>query len=284
MNKICIVSLFYDIGRGEWQNIFNRKFDQYLECFMPYIDLFKQDIVDKTNNFNLENRYEMILYIDSRYYDKTKAAIPADLPIQLVSINERFLNDNIPTWSKLTREAEIMNSDQYKTRFAHRLQYPENSNPKYTLINIAKLDFIAHTIVNNLSSINANYFCWGDFGYFKLPQWIPKRLIDPSKLDTTRINYVTVNPLDNNDRDVIYTMNNAPERIDGGFIFGHKTLMLKYQKLIHNIHDWFQVNDLADDDQHHALRCYFARPDMFNLINTGPNSWHIFFTFAEKKE
>jgi len=41
--------------------------------------------------------------------------------------------------------------------------------------------------------------------------------------------------------------------------------MAEYQALYHETLEYFQDNNIADDDQHLALRCYFKNPNLFKL-------------------
>jgi hypothetical protein len=266
MNKICYVTSFLYMDRDTW-SVYPRNFDQYLQTFTPYINLFKND----------DTKSEMFVYIDERLYTQVRDIIPESLPITLIKINEDFLRLNIPMWNRLKREDEIMKSEKYKVMFAHRIHFPESCHPKYTLINHCKIDFIAHT--THLS--DSDYFCWCDFGYFKIPENIPKKLIDINKnLNKNKINYTLINPLDDRDNDIMYTMNYYPERIGGFFFLGNRENMLKYQQLFHQVHQWFQDNNLADDDQTLAMACYYQNQELFSLHLAG--GWHKAFVYFQK--
>lgn len=246
--SICYVSAFLDIGRERWRKC-ERKVSSYFNCFSPFVQLFSKNSKDT-----------MIVYIDDKYFDHFSTLIKGT-SIQAIPININFMNNHIFAWSKLAKEREIMNSDEYRDAFPMRLSYPENTIPEYTLINHSKIDFV------NLAMkiCNFNYFCWVDFGFFQIPQRIPRSLLDINKLDTTRINYQLLNPITEKDNDIIYTIEMAPERIGGFFFFGRRDKMVEYQALYHETLEYFQDNNIADDDQHLALRCYFKNPNLFKL-------------------
>lgn len=258
MSKVCYVTAYLDIGRGDWVN-FKRDFDTYLEHFTPYIKLF-----DDNKNENVE----MIVYIDEKYYERLNKLIRSDIPIRLIKINEKFLIKNSEIWNHLQKEIEILDSKEYKTRFKHRLKFPENNNAKYTLVNHIKIDYIVYSM--GLSQ--ANYFCWTDFGYFQNKNRIPSKLIDINKLDLDKVNFTLINPLTEHDKNILYTMDYAPERFGGFFFFGNRDILKKYRDLYSKVHLYFQKNNLVDDDQHLSLRCYFLKPDMFKLHMLG--GWH----------
>ena len=205
---------------------------------------------------DIVNNYDLVVYLDDKYLAEVKVK-PERKNITVIPINEVILNLICPIWQRLAREQQIMLSKEYREAFASRLIYPENSNPKYTLINHAKIDFLIHA--QDISS--ADFFCWIDFGY-KEPAKYP---IDLNRIDQERINYALLNPVDDLDKNVMYTMLHAPEKITGGFFIGRRDKLRQYQELYHDAHAWFQANNLADDDQHIVLRCYFAEPDLFKL-------------------
>jgi hypothetical protein len=254
------------MGRDKWKN-FARGFEQYLKDFLPYISLFE--------NAN-PKEYEMMVFIDQRHYKTLSDIIPSTTPISLVPIDEEYLRTNSKMWRRLDREKAIMESEHYRKLMFNRLAYPENHNPKYTLINHIKIDLICHA----MSMTDAEYFSWVDFGFFKLPENIPKNLLDLQKLDLEKINYTIINPVNENDKHVMYTMLYAPEKIGGFFFFGRRDKLLEYQKLYHDVHLWFQQQNLADDDQHLDLRCYFADAGLFQLHSAG--GWHRALVYFQK--
>ena len=267
---LCYVTAFLDLNRDHW-DFFRRSQEEYFRHFSPLLDIFEKD--------GNRSEYSLIVYIDSKHEENLRKIIPSCLEgiIHVVCIDEKFMEENIPVWSRLNKEREIMESEEYKTRFASRLCFPENSNPKYTLINHAKIDFVSHaTFIFPV----CEYFCWVDFGYFQNRDRIPSSLLDINLFDKDKINYTLINPLDERDTDVEYTMHCAPERIGGFFFFGNRENVLIYQKLYHEVHIQFQENNLADDDQHLALRCYFRNPSLFSLHNLG--GWHKALTSFQK--
>lgn len=260
---LCYVTAFLDLNRENW-NLFSRSIDTYFEHFSPMISLFE---LYNTNN------YKLIVFLDEKHIDKFKIYFPKEYNfLILVPINRNFLNTNSVIWSRLEKEKEIMNSCMYKSRFQHRLQYPENSNPEYTLINHAKIDFIDIAIQLLENSPEYEYFCWVDFGYFQNKNRISNSLIDIKKINSNCINYTLINDIEDKDRYLLYTMHTAPERVGGFFFIGKKDQLKQYQKIYHDIHERFQKLGLADDDQHLVLRCYFENQNLFCFHNLG--EWH----------
>lgn len=251
MTQLVYVSAFLDIGRKDWKQ-FKRTYSDYLNCFQHILNLFLNSSTEK---------FKLILFLDDTY------SININHPnISIVYINEDFM-DTLPLWKRLNRERYVLNSKIYKETFKERLCYPENSNAKYTLINHCKIDFVCKA----MEYIDSEYYCWVDFGYCKNIENIPQTFLDIEKLDKNKINFSLINPLDEKDNDIMYTMLNAPEKFGGFFFFGSKSNLIRYQRLYHCIHYKFQENYFVDDDQHLALRCYFQNINLFKLHILG---WH----------
>lgn len=260
--SVTYVTAFLDIGRNNWVN-FRRTTQEYLTHFSPFISLMKKSPQDT-----------LIVYLDETI------VLSEDIPdnVRIIPITEKKVGKISPLWRRLDREREIMLSTEYKNRFSTRLHFPENYNPKYTLINHAKIDFVNHAMTLS----DTEYFCWVDFGYFQKEDRIPLQLLDPKLFQVDKITYTLINEIDDRDKNLDYTLLQAPEKIGGFFFFGNRFAMIKYQLLYHKIHAWFQTNNLADDDQCLALQCYLARPDLFSLPVLG--GWHKALTHFQKKD
>ena len=256
--SVSYVTAFLDLQRESWIS-FSRTFDAYLAAFTPFLSLFTGS----------DSRF--IVFIDKRHIHTVQRLVNGTPNILLVEISEPFLETHSVLWRRLPRELEIIQSeDEYRRWTVHRQRYPENTNPRYTLINHCKIDFVNLAMEKD---IHSEYFCWVDFGYFSKPENIPTALLDIEKLDKEKINYTLVSPvIPEEDRDYIYTLQVAPERIGGFFFFGSRKSMISYQKLYHKVHSKFQTLGIVDDDQHIALQCYFVEPSLFALHYVG--GWH----------
>jgi hypothetical protein len=253
------VTAFLDINRENWSS-FNRTFDQYFQAFTPLVDMFRK--------IEHDNAYHLVIFADKKHIERVKLYVNSLKNITIIDIDEKYLENNSILWKRLPRETEIVNSQEYRKLIQHRISHPENNNPRYTLINHAKIDFV--NIATKL--IPCEYFCWVDFGYCSNPVNIPRNPIDINRLDKSRINYTLINPINSLDSNILYTLQNAPEKIGGFFFFGSRERIIEYQQLYHSIHEAFQDRNIVDDDQHIALQCCFAKPSLFALHNVG--GWH----------
>ena len=265
--NICYVTIYHDIGRESW-SLYPRTFEQYLKHFEPFIGLFNKDNCgDDLMVIFIDEKYEM--FLRDKFDQETTN-------ITIIPINDDFMN-TLHIWKTLDREQEIMKNDSYKQLLGKRSIFPEHMYPKYTLINHCKIDLICSLF----DKFNFQYYSWVDFGYFGRECNIPNKLADINKLNLNTINYTLINHLYNKDRSVIYNLQFAPEKIGGFFFFGRKDKLLEYQKLYHETLNWFQNElNIADDDQHLALQCYFKNPELFTLHYNG--DWHKALLYFQK--
>jgi hypothetical protein len=223
----------------------------------------------------------MILFIDEKHYhtlfDKIQEFNTDNNNIQLIQINEQFLQQ-FNSWSKISKEREIMNCENFKKLIYHRRHCPECYIPEYTMINHSKIDFVNYVIDNNLS--NKDVFSWVDFGFFSNEKLIPTRLLDISLFDLSKITYSLINSIEEFDNNKIYTLITAPEKIGGFFFIGDKHAMKQYQILYHKMIDLYHSMNLCDDDQAVAIACYFKNKNLFSF--TRNFGWHKVFIANQK--
>lgn len=264
MSEITLVTAFYDIGRSDWKSAwFNRKSEEYLKSFETFL------------NYD----YQMIIFVDDKHYDALTKMIAASeyaSSKKLIRINETWMQENIWAWSRLDRETEIMNSVEYKSLIPNRIAmgYPENVNPKYTIITHSKIDFVGYAIDNELCS--TDLVMWIDFGYFhnKLePKHIPHKKIATEKFNWDTINLCGMNPIDESDRDVIATLKTAHVKICAYLFAATKVNMKKFQTMCHDALLFYQENGIADDEQAVWLHCYFTEKSFFSIHLF--SEWHL---------
>lgn len=254
--SLCYVTAFLDIDRSNWKT-FSRSIDDYFKAFENFFPIFEKA---------LESNYFMVCFIDDKHFERIQNLNPPS-NIIFIKIDEQYLDKNSVLWSRLKEEENIINSKEYKNLVNHRLQFPENNNAKYTLINHCKIDFVNLAIKH----IKSEYYCWVDFGYLSKKEKTPLEMLDINKLNKEKINYTILNAIRDIDRNYLYTLKYAPEKIGGFFFFGNCENMKKFQSLYHYVHLKFQNLNIVDDDQFMVLQCYFENPDLFELHLS---EWH----------
>jgi beta-1,4-mannosyl-glycoprotein beta-1,4-N-acetylglucosaminyltransferase len=261
-DKITIVTAFYDIGRDNWNN-YNRSVDYYFESFYNY---FKLD-------------YQMVIFIDERYMknfiikNKNKIFIP---------INQAFLENNIHAWKNLNKDHLIINSDEYKKLINHR-NSPETIYSEYNCINHAKIDFLNFA----LPFIKTDFICWSDFGYHSSIlqndlKNFPTDILDISKFNIQKINMFVCKEIPNY-YDPVDTLVNAPDIFTGSFYGLPVSLLSEFQKLYHESVDELYSLGISDDDQHILLRCFYKKPELFEIY-LSKDKWPEALVYFQKNE
>ena len=241
----CFVTVFLDIDRSKWQK-YSRDVSKYMNQFRNLVSL----------------NIPLVVYIDEKFHENVLDIIkynrPYGLYTEVISINKTFLEKNIYLWSRLDRERDIMKSESYQNKIPiKRKQNPEHKFPEYTLINHAKIDFIALTMNILHQNHPYKYYGWVDFGYFHHSSLVPYGPLHLQALNLNNINYMIVNRLDELDGDPFYTLQNAPEKVAGAFFFGPVQALKDYQKAYHQAIQELQRKEIADDDQAVVAYIYY---------------------------
>jgi hypothetical protein len=245
VDKVTLVTAFFDIGRGDWQNNFNRSSETYISQFYKYLEL----------------DYNLIVFMDARY------TIPHKQNMTIIPIDHKFLENEIHGWKQLDRDKSIINSEVYKKYTEHRINngHPENIYAEYNCIMHAKIDFINYAVKHGY--IKHGTVCWSDFGTFKnFGETLPTKPLDSLKMNTSKINLFLRNKLTNYDKDPYYTLEAAPERVTGTFFSLPISLVSEFQELYHRTLEELYSLCISDDDQHILLRCYYKKPYLFELF------------------
>lgn len=280
-DDITMVTAFYDIGRGKWNNEFIRSSQYYIQSFFKYLDY----------------PYKMICFIDDRYIDeiiseyiKSKYRNKIFIPI-----NKEWLIENIHAWKNYERETTIINGDEYQNCIKEERMrlippqyfnvdkningylFPENVYPEYNLINHSKVDFMMYA--KKCGFIKTMMTCWSDFGFFysiiKYPNLYPKNILDVNKIPHEKMMILSARPIIESDYNIFSTLILAPDVLKGSFMTIPTKLVDRIQDLYHDCLDELYDNNVCDDDQHVFIRC---------IVKSIKNNEDIFFVYIDNKE
>lgn len=259
--KLCLVTAFLDIGRSDW-TAFKRNTLQYFSDFSPYLSL----------------DHEMVVYIDVKFEGPLRSLLSGRKnDVTVIPVDQSWLKGNIHAWSRLEREREIMNDEDFKRKISHRSSNPECCRPEYNTVQHAKIDFVMHAV----STVRAEVYAWTDFGFFQDRSRIPRAPLDLSLFDLSHINFQSMSEIRDTDFDVERTLRSPRDLIGGFFYLGTPRLLEEYQALYHSIVDEFHSANVVDDDQHVMLQAVRRRPDLFRLWNLG--AWHMVYIYFQKR-
>lgn len=142
--NISIVTMFFDIGRGNWlsnNGEFQRSNDKYFGYFSHLAKLENDITVFTTDEFS-----EHIL------------TLRQGKPTNIVTINL----DDFQSWTD--KIAKIQQNPNFLANIPlHIQQNPEYASPLYTLITNLKTHFVSQAIQKNL--VQHEQVAWVDFGY-----------------------------------------------------------------------------------------------------------------------
>ena len=260
------VTIFIDINRHEWTH-FKRTFEDYLNSFKPFISLFHMDQPDT-----------LYAFIDSKFYD-SMIDITKGTKIKIIKIDYEWMDTNLYMWKTLPKETEIMRSEKFRSKVPdNRLDIvPETYEPRYTLLNHCKIDFINYVIDNFPKS---DFYTWVDFGYFKMRYHIPQKLINLSKVPKNKIVYHQLNNVLPEDTDPYHLLKTGKVSFAGYCFLGTSEIMKQYQKLFHEVlHEFQNVLYIADDDQAIVIQCVVRNPSMFSFFKHP--EWHVMLAFLQ---
>jgi len=261
INSIVTVTAFFDINRENWAYL-NRNAEYYLNSFKN-MTFFTGKLIVFMDDRYIHTPF-IKNYIDylNKHNDTSKI---------FIFINKEWLYKHCDSWKKNYLSEKIMKSTEFTQLVEKRISMgvPETIYPEYNTINHSKIDFIKYAIDNSLIKEN-EFICWCDIGYYysilhNNCDEFPYAELDLNKFNLQKMNFCIKNMIFNEDTNMFYTVVNSPEIFTGCFFAGNTESMLQYHKLYHISLDELYENNLSDDDQHIALRCYLKQPDLFHL-------------------
>ena len=169
----------------------------------------------------------------------------------------------------------IMDSAEFNTDNA-LLTHPEGFSVEYNILMNSKLSLL-HTAARE-NRFRSRYFFWVDAGYGhgkdvfpKSCSWSPRNIM---RHDDDRVTHIELSDLTRIDS--VYTIYKRPipPFINGGFFGGSAKALAEYYQLHKKVFERLLQQNMVDDDQTVAIACYFANPELFNMV---PGSWYDAF-------
>lgn len=240
MDNILFVTAFKDINRGNWDNIYKRTLDEYMECFIKLVDNIK---------------YKLLVYVEDDIYNNI---IKLKLNSNIEIIDSK--NINLFFHHYLNDYKSVMSSEIYKNKLdPERSDNPEFVYPEYNLINHSKINFVKYS--KNLYP-NYKYYSWIDFGCIRDIKNVPNN-IDFNKLNDKIvfqcINYpdIVLNPDEMLRFEYIF--------LAGSQFILPNNLVEIYENLYENKLIEMLQNYVCDDDQSVVLQIYYENSQLFTL-------------------
>jgi protein YibB len=248
-----LVTALFDIGRGEWNNIFKRSHEEYLSYF--------KNILSLNANF--------VIYIDERdlkTVEDIRKHIDPELSKTKIIVKKFEELEVIKKYLPVMRQ--VMGSQDFKQRLIES-HTPESLYPEYNAINFNKVSFVSEVIEQNY--FNSDYFMWIDAGYShnNFPaELLGKIYPDNEKIKILDDNKVHFLSLCNEKEIGLKTYTDPRVSITGSMFAGRSKPLLEFKNICFFIIEEFLKANACNDDQAIYAMAYKFKKDLFN-ITTG---------------
>lgn len=259
MNTTIVTSL-YDIGRGSWNNIFQRPYEEYLNYFKNILSL-DSNIVVFIDKKDLKTIQKLRSIIDPTF-KKTKFVL---VPFTKLEAFEKFY----------LKAKNVMQSEFFlQNRWENHT--PEMNYPEYNIINFNKVSFLEICIRYNW--FNSEYFIWMDAGFYhsKFPrEYLFKEYPNTDKikiLDDNKVHFLTLT------KEIELKSHFDPRvSITGSMFAGKAEPLLKLKNICFETIEEFLNSNTINDDQTIYAFAHQKNPDIFNL--TQGDWFQNFYTY-----
>lgn len=255
-----IVTALYDIGRGQWNNTFQRSHDEYIEYF--------KNILSLDCNLSIyidEKDASAVQFFRSKIDPEFKKTEISLTPFVILEAFQKFYNK-----CKIVMESDYFLKNRWETHT------PEMNYPEYNIINFNKVSFLEKSIRTNC--FNSEYFIWMDAGFYhnNFPQeYRYKKYPDPEKikiLNDNKVHFLTLT-----DEIELKSYFDPRVSITGSMFAGKSQPLLKLKDLCFTVIEEFLNSNAINDDQTIYAYSYQKNPELFNLKQG--NWFQNFYTY-----
>lgn len=264
MSDITIVTAFFDIGRGNWnQPVHGRAMPHYIpRSTDTYFSYFEN--LSKIKN-------DMVIFCGPEHADKIKGIRAKNSPDAKTNV---VTVDLSKTTEKLKPIIDFIMAQPEYSGLMNDPHMPEYWNSDYVLVNFLKTDFVNNAYDAGL--ITTELAAWIDFGYARDDKTIPDNKLWKYSFDPKKMHYFNKEKVDFA-RPIFDIVRTNTVYIMGCHIVGGKdawkmNLELNYLNLTS-----LMRCGLVDDDQTILLMNYRANPEGIELhpIDAEKSGWYV---------
>ena len=239
-----IVTAFFDLHRGEWQNS-GRTTKRYIESFAFWAGL----------------KNKLVVYTNKEVAEEVKR-IRAEKGL-LEATTVIIVEDYLVLDSELLASIEAAMLQPASKMFHLRPEHPESWNARYNYVMLLKWWCVCDAIERNLTGETV---AWIDFGFNNCGTLYT----EPSEFDFVwtcdtddKMNLFCINQPD--ETPVFEIVQKMETYVQGASLVGPARLWKPFSELVRNA--VMAMNDVgfADDDQVYILMAYRKRPEMFKI-------------------
>lgn len=266
---ISIVTMFFDIGRGNWSvnnNSFKRNNDDYFNYF---------NHLAKLNN-------DITIFTTDEFAERIQN-IRKDKPTNIVCINL----DDFQFW--IDKIANIQQNPEFLAKIPENIKnYPEYISPHYVLIIHLKTYFINQVIQKNL--VKHSQVAWIDFGYCRDTHTLGNIQNWQYPFDPNYIHLFTIRPhklwgvfphprFPNTTAKINKELFRNKPYIIGGAMVAHQHQWAEFFKILTKAQMQLLRQNIINNEQMIYLQCAYQHPKLIQLHYLGKKNW--FGTFQQ---
>ncbi|MGO9487183.1 MAG: WlaTC/HtrL family glycosyltransferase [Rhodomicrobium sp.] len=254
-DEVTVVTAFFDIGRGAWQQRFKRSADDYFAMFARLAKL----------------RNPMIVFTEPRFAERVlelRRANGLEERTSVVTIANLFECGPVaPVKDAIERRMSAL-----FRRWVLKPESPEYREPCYVLVNALKAAYVCTAIEFGL--VATPQVAWIDFGYCR-----DDKRFDPAttwRFDAGgKINLFHMLELD--DTPIYRVVRYGAVYFQGCHIVGPADAWPAFAREMSFCLSALLASDLVDDDQTLLLMAWRANPDRYRIHAVSSADWFVIF-------
>lgn len=240
---VTVVTGLFNIGRDEWDNQYQRTFEQYLDYFSKVLEV-------KANMVIFTEQEHLALIKDIRGKMRFKTYI---IP---TSITDLYM------FQHLNRILQIQNSPTYAEGHPNP-SAPEISKPLYNVVVCNKMDFMSRAV----EMVESDYYVWFDAGFSHGKIDFSTIELDMSKFinKPDKMTMISLQSLDAGKDDPRDFFLQYKDVVIGGVFGGTKEVIRRVRDLYYDLIEELFSKEIKDDDQFYNTILAKRHPELFNI-------------------
>lgn len=244
--SFTIVTALFDIGRGEWNDIYKRD----IKLYMYYL------------SFILNLDCNICIFVEEKFVEfvrNCRRGLENKTVIYTSDISSLVMN------KYKNRMTEIMNRDDYKENQKDPL-CPEVKRPEYNIVVNSKVDLVYQASIKN--HFNTDFFLWMDAGYGHGTLNTPKKFefYPESFMVENKISLLCLKDVNGICNDYKEFYEKHVDIVNGGFFCCDIESIRKYHSLYYHVVEDSLNKNITDDDQFMVSMSYTKDKNLFSVF------------------
>jgi protein YibB len=268
VTDITIVTAFFDIGRGGW----NQSVQQRGGALPHYLERSTDTYIDRfAHLLALDN--EVIVFTSPEIAPKLRelGAAKVNFRVQEVDLNTEFA-------ARRAQIRAVMDDPNFPAKInPSQIRNPEYWCEDYVLVTSLKAHFVQEAIARDL--VSNTTVAWLDFGYCRDTKSLAGKRKWTYDFDPKKVHFwnCQVPQVDKMNEHIMHAVTNNSVVIFGAMVVANRSFWKPLAEGMQQSLDNLMNVGLVDDDQGLWLMCYFGNPDLFELHPLDYNDPFIVF-------